>query len=83
MIDRVLQHTGNRTVVLRGHEQHTLRGGDVTGEHTVIFAGLGERLELVHKGTDRAIFARGAIRAARWVYGKPPGLYGMKDVLGL
>jgi len=60
-----------------------LRGGDVAGEHSVIFAAPGERLELGHRAGTRAIFARGAIRAARWVAGKPAGLYGMKDVLGL
>jgi 4-hydroxy-tetrahydrodipicolinate reductase len=62
---------------------HALRGGDVIGDHTVIFAGLGERLELVHKAGDRAIFARGAIRAAQWVVNRPPGVYDMQDVLGL
>ncbi|MFZ9746878.1 MAG: 4-hydroxy-tetrahydrodipicolinate reductase [Opitutaceae bacterium] len=62
---------------------HALRGGDVVGDHTVVFAALGERLELVHKASDRAIFARGAIRAARWVVAQPPGLYDMQDVLGL
>lgn len=61
----------------------TLRGGDVVGDHTVMFAAKGERLELSHKAGDRAIFARGAVRAAAWVHGKPPGLYGMNDVLGL
>jgi 4-hydroxy-tetrahydrodipicolinate reductase len=60
-----------------------LRGGDVVGEHTVVFAGPGERVELTHKAADRAIFARGAVRAALWGYGKPPGLYGMREVLGL
>ncbi len=62
---------------------HALRGGDVVGDHTVVFAALGERLELVHKASDRGIFARGAIRAARWVVAQPPGLYDMQDVLGL
>ena len=62
---------------------HALRGGDVVGDHTVIFAGLGERLELVHKASDRAIFARGALRAAQWVAGQKPGVYDMQDVLGL
>ena len=61
----------------------TLRGGDVVSEHTVVFAGQGERLELTHRGTSREIYALGALRAARWVFGKPPGLYGMADVLGL
>ncbi len=61
----------------------TLRGGDVVGDHTVIFAGPGERIELSHKATDRGIFARGAVKAALWGRGKPPGLYAMRDVLGL
>ena len=60
-----------------------LRGGDIVGEHTVTFAGLGERLELAHKATDRAIFARGALKAAIWLKNQPAGLYSMKDVLGL
>jgi 4-hydroxy-tetrahydrodipicolinate reductase len=59
----------------------TLRGGDVVGEHTVFFFGDGERLELSHRATSREQFARGAVRAARWVVGQPPGLYGMADVL--
>jgi len=62
---------------------HALRGGDVVGDHTVIFAALGERLELTHKAGDRAIFARGAVRAAHWVLGRPAGVYDMQDVLGL
>ena len=62
---------------------HSLRGGDVVGDHTVIFAALGERLELTHKASDRAIFARGALRAAQWVVARPPGVYDMQDVLGL
>jgi 4-hydroxy-tetrahydrodipicolinate reductase len=62
---------------------HALRGGDVIGDHTVIFAGLGERIELTHKAGDRAIFARGALRAAAWVVSQPPGVYDMQDVLGL
>jgi 4-hydroxy-tetrahydrodipicolinate reductase len=61
----------------------TLRGGDVVGDHTVIFAAEGERVEIAHKAGSRAIFARGAIRAALWAKDKKPGLYGMKDVLGL
>jgi 4-hydroxy-tetrahydrodipicolinate reductase len=61
----------------------TLRGGDVVGEHSVIFAGAGERIELTHRATDRGIFARGAVRAARWTAGRSPGLYAMADVLGL
>ncbi len=62
---------------------HALRGGDVVGDHTVIFAALGERIELAHKASDRAIFARGALRAAQWVVGQKPGVYDMQDVLGL
>jgi 4-hydroxy-tetrahydrodipicolinate reductase len=61
----------------------TLRGGDVVGDHTVIFAGDGERIELGHRAGHRGIFASGALRAARWIVGRPPGRYGMKDVLGL
>jgi 4-hydroxy-tetrahydrodipicolinate reductase len=61
----------------------TLRGGDVVGEHTVYFCGEGERLELTHRATSRDQFARGAVRAARWIAGKPAALYDMADVLGL
>jgi 4-hydroxy-tetrahydrodipicolinate reductase len=61
----------------------TLRGGDVVGEHTVFFAGQGERLEITHRATSRDQFARGAVRAALWLPGRPPGLYDMHDVLGL
>lgn len=61
----------------------TLRGGSVAGEHMVTFAADGERLELGHRASDRSIFAKGAVRAARWAVGKPPGLYTMRDVLGL
>ena len=60
-----------------------LRGGDVIGDHSVVFAGLGERIELTHKAADRMIYARGAVHAARWLHGQPNGLYDMKDVLGL
>jgi 4-hydroxy-tetrahydrodipicolinate reductase len=59
------------------------RGGDVVGDHTVTFAGAGERIELTHRASDRMAFARGAVQAARWLVGRPPGLYSMKDVLGL
>lgn len=62
---------------------HALRGGDVVGDHTVMFAALGERLELTHRASDRRIFARGALRAAEWIIGRPPGVYDMQDVLGL
>lgn len=60
-----------------------LRGGDVIGEHTVVFAGDGERIELTHRASARAIYARGALRAVRWLRGRGPGLYSMFDVLGL
>mgnify|MGYP000642789421 CR=1 FL=1 len=62
---------------------HALRGGDVVGEHTVIFATPGERVELTHKASSRETFAMGALRAAQWVLQRPPGLYDMQDVLGL
>jgi len=73
--------TGERT----SHEigMHALRGGDVVGDHTVIFATQGERVELTHKASSRDTFARGAIRAAKWARGRQPGLYDMQDVLGL
>jgi 4-hydroxy-tetrahydrodipicolinate reductase len=61
----------------------TLRGGDVVGEHTVLYVGEGERLEITHRATSRVQFASGAVRAAAWLPGKPPGLYDMADVLGL
>lgn len=61
----------------------SLRSGDVVGEHTVSFGTLGERLELTHRAHNRDTFARGALRAARWVTGRGPGLYSMQDVLGL
>ena len=61
----------------------SLRGGTVIGDHTVIFAGAGERIELAHRAEDRGVFARGALAAALWTRGKPPGLYSMADVLGL
>ena len=61
----------------------SLRGGTVAGDHSVIFAGDGERIELTHRAEDRAIFARGAVQAALWAHGRKPGLYSMADVLGL
>jgi len=61
----------------------SLRGGDVVGEHTVLFAGEGERIEITHRASSRQLFARGAMRAAGWVCGRPAGLYGMQHVLGL
>ncbi|SMF08524.1 dihydrodipicolinate reductase [Tistlia consotensis] len=74
-------HTGPREAGTIGFA--TLRGGDVAGDHSVIFAAEGERLELGHRASNRAVFAKGAIRAAKWLAGRPNGLYAMKDVLGL
>jgi len=72
---------GQRTAAEIG--MHSIRGGDVVGDHTVIFAGLGERVELTHKASSRETFANGALRAAQWVAQQGPGLYDMQDVLGL
>jgi 4-hydroxy-tetrahydrodipicolinate reductase len=74
-------HTGARPEGTIGFA--TLRGGSVVGEHTVLIAGEGETIELTHKATDRAIFARGAVKAALWASRQQPGLYSMIDVLGL
>ncbi|MTV29458.1 4-hydroxy-tetrahydrodipicolinate reductase [Rhodoblastus acidophilus] len=74
-------HTGARKAGDIGFA--TLRGGTVVGDHSVIFAGAGERIELVHRAEDRSIFANGAVRAALWGRGKKPGIYSMADVLGL
>lgn len=74
-------HTGERPAGEIGFA--TLRGGDVVGDHTVVFAGSGERLELTHKASDRRIYARGAVHCAVWAQGKAAGCYGMRDVLGL
>ena len=85
-LEQVLRHgrrgiTGERT---RGEiGMHALRGEDVVGDHTVVFAAEGERLELTHKASSRETFANGALRAAQWVTARPPGLYTMQDVLGL
>jgi 4-hydroxy-tetrahydrodipicolinate reductase len=80
--DRVRDgHTGARRPGNIGFA--ALRGGTVVGEHSVIFAGDGERIELAHRAENRVLFARGALRAALWGRGKKPGLYGMDDVLGL
>lgn len=73
--------TGERTKEEIGMQ--TIRGGDIVGEHTVYFIGMGERIELTHRAHTRDMFARGAVRAAKWVIGKKPGLYDMQDVLGL
>jgi 4-hydroxy-tetrahydrodipicolinate reductase len=74
-------HTGERPKGAIGYA--TLRGGDVIGDHSLIFAGPGERVELSHRATSRDLFARGAIKAAFWTQGEAPGLYSMRDVLGL
>jgi len=73
-------HTGPRPAGQIGFA--TLRGGDVAGDHTVIFAADGERVELGHKASSRQVFAAGAVRAVLWARGKPSGLYNMRDVLG-
>lgn len=62
---------------------HAVRAGDVVGEHTVLFAGLGERIEIIHRAHNRDNFARGAVKAALWIVDQPPGIYSMEDVLGL
>jgi 4-hydroxy-tetrahydrodipicolinate reductase len=62
---------------------HTVRAGDIVGEHRVLFGGMGETLEICHRAQSRETFARGAVAAALWIVGKPPGLYDMQDVLGL
>ena len=85
-LDRVVRHgrsgiVGERTNTEIG--MHSVRGGDVVGDHTVIFAGAGERVELTHKASSRETFANGALRAAEWVVKQRPGLYDMQDVLGL
>ena len=85
-LSKVIRHgrhgiTGERAPAEIG--VHSLRGGDVVGDHTVIFAAEGERLELTHKASSRATFANGALRAAQWVVQQKPGLYNMQDVLGL
>ncbi len=85
-LDRVVRHGRAGIVGERTAEEigvHALRGGDVVGEHTVIFAGTGERVELTHKASTRETFADGALRAAQWVVKQKPGLYDMQDVLGL
>ncbi|MEJ2130461.1 MAG: dihydrodipicolinate reductase C-terminal domain-containing protein, partial [Gammaproteobacteria bacterium] len=61
----------------------SVRAGDIEGEHTVVFAAEGERVEITHRAASRMTFARGAIRAAEWVADRPAGLYGMRDVLGM
>jgi 4-hydroxy-tetrahydrodipicolinate reductase len=85
-LEKVARHgrvgiVGERTAAEIGI--HSVRGGDVVGDHTVIFANAGERLELTHKASSRDTFANGALRAALWVVKQKPGLYDMQDVLGL
>jgi 4-hydroxy-tetrahydrodipicolinate reductase len=74
---KAAQKTGN------GIPIQSIREGEVVGEHTVVFTGPAERFELTHRAASREIFARGALRAAKWIVGRPPGLYSMQDVLGL
>lgn len=85
-LDKVAAHGRNGMVGERPKGEiglHALRGGDVAGDHTVLFAADGERIELTHKASGRDALARGALLAARWVAGRKPGLYDMQDVLGL
>jgi 4-hydroxy-tetrahydrodipicolinate reductase len=84
--DKDTRHGREGMVGERTNEEigvHAVRGGDVVGEHTVLFAGMGERVELIHRATSRETFAMGALRAAEWLPGHPAGLYDMEDVLGL
>ena len=74
-------HTGERDRKTIGFE--TIRAGDIVGDHTVMFAGIGERIEITHKASSRMTFAKGAMRAANWISSKDVGLYGMRDVLDL
>jgi 4-hydroxy-tetrahydrodipicolinate reductase len=74
----ILKATRNSEIPIQ-----SIREGDVVGEHSVVFSGPGERLELTHRAANRGIFARGALRAAKWIMDKPPRLYSMQDVLGL
>jgi 4-hydroxy-tetrahydrodipicolinate reductase len=85
-LDSVARHGRVGMVGERSAEEigiHSVRGGDVVGDHTVMFASVGERLELTHKASSRDTFANGALRAAQWVVKQKPGLYDMQDVLGL
>ena len=74
-------HTGERDRNTIGFE--TIRGGDIVGEHTVMYAASGERIEITHRSSSRMNYANGALRAARWLQGRSPGLYDMQDVLGI
>ncbi|MBI4823813.1 MAG: 4-hydroxy-tetrahydrodipicolinate reductase [Nitrospirae bacterium] len=85
-LDEVLVYTRKGLIGERTKKEigiQVIRAGDIVGEHTVIFGGLGERIELTHRASSRDTFARGALRASLWLNGKPPGLYDMQDVLGL
>jgi len=84
--ERIVRHGRSGMTAERTAEEigmHSLRGGDVVGDHTVVFAGLGERVELIHRASSRETFANGAMRAAQWVVKQNPGLYDMQNVLGL
>ncbi len=85
-LDEVAIYARKGLIGERGRKEigiQTVRGGDIVGEHTVMFAGTGERIEIVHRASSRDTFAAGAVRAALWVYGRSAGLYDMLDVLGL
>lgn len=85
-LSKVIRHGREGIVGARTKEEigmHSLRGGDVVGDHTVVFATQGERVELTHKASSRDTFANGALRASGWVVKQKPGLYSMQDVLGL
>jgi 4-hydroxy-tetrahydrodipicolinate reductase len=85
-LEKSARHGREGIVGARGNSEigiHSIRGGDVVGDHTVIFANNGERVELTHKASSRETFAIGALRAALWVVKQKPGLYDMQDVLGL
>ena len=75
LVERIKEATG------RDVPAHSLRSGDCVGEHRVVFGSLGDTVEIVHRASSRDIFARGSIEAARWLSGRPPGLYTMMDVL--
>ncbi len=77
---------GRKGIAVRGPKEigvHTVRAGDIIGEHRVMFGGMGETLELQHRAQSRDTFARGSVRAALWLADQKPGLYDMQDVLGL
>jgi 4-hydroxy-tetrahydrodipicolinate reductase len=79
------KYYGREGMMERGREigVHVIRGGDIVGDHAVLFAGNFETIQLSHRAYDRSVFAQGALKATRWVKGKKPGIYGMNDVLGL